>query len=397
MTAAMPQGDGMKNAKRAFFVINSLEGGGAERVFTTVLTHLKARAAVDGSLRIELVLLDTFAEKYPLPADLVVHRLDCAQSFVKSIQRLAALVRRERPDLIFSFLTRSNCAAVVSGLLTRAPAVISERVHTSAHFGKGAGAAVNRLIVRLLYPRAAKVIAVSGGVAADLTAHYGVAPAQVSVIHNPFDIERIVNLAAEPAEIVLPEPGFWLAIGRLVPNKNFTMLLKAYAASDSARHLVILGEGPERAALAALARALSVEDRVHMPGHVDNPFAVMARASGFLMSSNAEGFPNALVEAMIVGLPVLATDCASGPAEILEGGPERSVAALKRTVHGLLAPADDAAAMAAGIRQLGDEDVRRDLAASARSRGRQFGLSETVDRYQSIVHAALKDAGTVVR
>ncbi|MCU0731255.1 MAG: glycosyltransferase [Hyphomonas sp.] len=383
----------MANIRRVFFVINSLEGGGAERVFSTVLSHIHARTAKAGSFRIELVLLDTFPEKYAVPADIVVHRLDCGQNLAKSIARLVVLARRERPDLLFSFLTRSNAAAIISGAVSGAKVVISERVHTSAHFGAGPGAAVNRAVVRLLYPRAEQVIAVSQGVAHDLAHNYGVDPDRLPVIHNPFDIERIGQAALAEPTIPLPDR-FWLAIGRLVPNKNFAMLLKAYAASGSERDLVLLGEGPERAALTALTKELGIEGRVHMPGHVDNPFAVMARSSAYVMSSNAEGFPNALVEAMIVGVPVLATDCASGPAEILQAGPEKSVMTLMRTPHGLVVPADDMEAMASGLRLLADEQTRRELAKAARARGQQFGLDSTVARYEAVILSALERPGT---
>lgn len=368
--------------KRAFFVINSLEGGGAERVFATLIERLSDQLSAD----IELVLLDRLPEIYKIPVEIQRHQLDCRQGYVASVTQLVALVQRERPDLLFSFLTHSNCVAVVAGLLTGAPVVLSERVHTSSHLGQGA--AINKLIVRLLYPLAKHIVATSHGVARDLRENYGVSASKISVIYNPIQRDSIMTRAMEPAPIVLP-PTTWLAIGRLTPNKNFAMLIDAFAQSDVEGDLVILGEGPERQALLRLAAVRGIGDRVHLPGYVDNPYACLKRAYAYVSASNAEGFPNALVEALVVGIPVAVTDCDSGPSEILRGDLAPKITRATEAEHGILVPMRDSAAMAEAMRKLADSASRAHYAERASRRAEDFDFARTLDEYATLLNTVL--------
>ncbi|TLG71127.1 glycosyltransferase [Methylocystis sp. B8] len=368
--------------KRAFFVINSLEGGGAERVFTTLIERLSDRLSAD----IELVLLDRLPEIYKIPVEIRRHQLDCRQGYLASVTQLVALVRRERPDLLFSFLTRSNCAAVVAGSLTGAPVTLSERVHTSSHLGQGA--AINKLIVRLLYPLAKHIVATSHGVAQDLRENYGVSATRISVMYNPVQRDYIMTRALEPAPIALP-PTTWLAIGRLTANKNFAMLIDAFAQADVPGDLVILGEGPERQALLRLAAVRGIGDRVHLPGFVDNPYACLRRAYAYLSASNAEGFPNSLVEALVVGVPVAVTDCDSGPSEVLGGALASKVKRATEAEHGILVPMRDSAAMAEAMRKLAASAPRAHYAERALRRSEDFDFARTLDEYATLLNAVI--------
>src|SRR5690606_37626457 len=134
-----------------------------------------------------------------------------------------------------------------------------------------------------------------------------------------------------------PAPPVLVAAGRLVPQKNFPLLLAAFAQLRAQRpaRLLILGEGRERPRLEAAAHELGIAADVALPGHVDNPYAAYARASLFVLSSDWEGLPTVLIEALACGCPIVATDCPSGPAEILQGGR-----------YGSLVPMGDAAALA---------------------------------------------------
>ena len=132
------------------------------------------------------------------------------------------------------------------------------------------------------------------------------------MIGNAIDGARLNSLAAEPVPRELPSD-YFIGMGRLVPNKNFSMMLQAYAKVPKAPPLVILGEGPEEAALSAQANELGILERLHLLGFVDNPYPIIKSARALVSSSLAEGFPNALAEAMALGCPVIATDCRSGP------------------------------------------------------------------------------------
>lgn len=375
----------MLETQRILFAINSLAGGGAERVLTTLL---EASAPWRGRFDIHLALLDDEARAYPVPDWVQVTQLDARQRLVPSLVQLRRLVARLKPDATLSFLTRANVANAFAMAGRRAPWLISERVNTSAHLGTGRGAVAAKAMVRLSYPRAAHVIAVSQGVVDDLVANFGVARSRVSAIANPVDHQRIAAMAAAAPGFV-PDGPYIVAAGRLVPNKNFAMLLDAYARSGVTARLVILGEGPERAALEAQATALGIRDRVDLPGFVDNPFAILARARLFAMPSNAEGFPNGLVEAMACGLAVVATNCASGPSEILADRAREQVAGTLDVDAGALVPTGDADAFAAALRAV-DADARRLPAGeAARRRSRAYGVEQAAANYWARIEAAL--------
>ncbi|MDQ8755447.1 glycosyltransferase [Sphingosinicella sp. LHD-64] len=374
--------------KRILFVINSLAGGGAERVMATLLRHSGDRR---DRYAMSLALLDEEASAYAPPEWLPVHRLDSGGGLVRSARRLRALVGETRPDLVLSFLTRSNVAACLATAGRDVPFAISERVNTSAHLPRNISGRVSRTLVRRAYPRARRVIAVSEGVAEDLSANFGVARARVRVLANPVDGDLIRARAQEPDSLPVDGP-YVVAMGRLVPNKNFALLIDAFADAAVPGKLVILGEGPERDALERRIAARNLGGRVLLPGFLDNPFPLIAGADCYVLPSNAEGFPNGLVEAMALGLPVISTDCPSGPSEILAERPRGGLTGLDCAAHGLLVPCDDHAALAEGLRRYQDPDFRQRYAAAARARADAFSVAASVGRYWEVIEEALADA-----
>lgn len=369
--------------KRIVFVINSLAGGGAERVFSTILSASGPyRAAHD----VAVVLLDREDQAYALPSEIPVRQLDCRHSLPRSIAGLAGATNREEADLAVSFLTRANVAAAFAMILRRRPFVISERVDTAAHLATGRFAWASRLLVRLAYPRAAAVIAVSSGVADTLVREFGVDRQRIAVVFNPVDLERIARLAAELPAIEMHADDC-IAMGRLVPNKNFALTIEAFARSGRKGRLVLIGTGPLHAELRALGDRLGLGERLVMPGFIENPYALLSRAGLFFLSSNAEGFPNALVEAMAAGLPVIATDCRSGPSEVLATSLEGAKAA--EGEGGLLVPANDVEAMSDAIVRMADPDLCRRLVERGQRRVAEFSVDKAVAGYWRIIEGAL--------
>lgn len=363
---------------RVLFVINSLAGGGAERVMTTLLAQTVSEGRREA---IGLALLDRDLLAYPPPAGLPLHQLNARGSLLSSFLQLLRLCRTERPSIIVSFLTRANVAAILVAKCLGARVVVSERVATSSHLSHGLGGKMARLLVRATYPLADRIIAVSQGVADDLQTHFGIAPRGVRVVANPVDVGRLRIQGTEAPELEVFPP-FVVGVGRLAANKNFALLLRAFASARIEGRLVILGEGPERGSLQALAHELKIADRLDMPGYLANPFAVVQRAKLYVLPSNAEGFPNGLVEAMALGRPVIATNCASGPSEILADLPRTAVAGLTLAPHGVLTPANDVATMAQALRRLWNDDpLRERYGKKAAERADRYGVARATEGY----------------
>jgi N-acetylgalactosamine-N,N'-diacetylbacillosaminyl-diphospho-undecaprenol 4-alpha-N-acetylgalactosaminyltransferase len=370
---------------RIVFVINSLTGGGAERAMVNLLAFARDELAPHD---VRLVLLDRETEQHEVDPSVHKTTLDARHRLLPSLMQLYDALRRLRPDVTVSFLTRSNCANIVASILLRRPCIISERVHTSSHFGNRLSSLGSRLMVRLLYPRADHVIAVSGNVKQDLIDNFGVPAGRISVIGNGISTDTIARRSCEAPAIELPEE-FIVAAGRLVPTKNFTLLVEAYHRSGLPHPLVILGEGPERARLAAQIDEFGLGKRVLLPGYVANPYPVIKRARMFVSSSNAEGFPNALVEAMALGCPVVATDCEAGPAEILDSATRAEREPIVAN-YGVLVPVNAPEALAHAMRMLMEEPMRRQFSLKASRRAADYAPEQVVKRYMAVLGTMLR-------
>ena len=179
--------------------------------------------------------------------------------------------------------------------------------------------------MRVSYRSVDAIVAVSQGVADDIARTTGLPSARIRVICNPVVTAKMLGLAQEPVAhpwLRPDSPPVILAAGRLTKQKDFATLIRAFQRVRQSQpcRLLILGKGQLQSDLESLASALGVRDEVDFPGFVANPYAYMAKAALFALSSAWEGSPNVLTEALALGTPVVATDCPSGPREILQGG-----------------------------------------------------------------------------
>jgi glycosyltransferase involved in cell wall biosynthesis len=370
--------------KKVVFLINSLAGGGAERVMVTLLRHSEHRRS---DTDIHLVLLDDHPPAYDCPRWLAIHRLDSRGSLARSILQVGLLFRRLRPDVCLSFLTRSNLSNVLASGVTGHRTIISERAFTSTHHRASGSGRLARLLVATLYPRARRTIAVSAEIAKDLEDNFGVAADRIVTIPNGVDIEAVRAASAAALPVQLPEP-YLVAAGRFVGTKNFALLLRAFAASGFPGGLVLLGQGPLRPQLEALARELGVADRLVMPGFQENPFPYLRRAVAYCLPSNHEGFPNGIIEAMALGLPVISTNCRSGPSEILDNTALLDIGGVHEGRYGILTPPDDVEAMIAAIKMIGDSEVRARYSRKAIEGIARYDIAATVARYWQVIDGA---------
>lgn len=375
---------------KVVFLINSLTGGGAERVMATLLA---ASTCWEHRYDIHLILLDTEKDAYPLPVGLTVHRLDSGFSLFRAFRQVIPLLRSLKPVACVSFLTRANIVTIVAARFCGAKAIISERVAPSSHHGKDIAGYVARLATRLFYPLADRVICPSQGVARDLVERFSVRREQVAVIANPLGVEGIRSKAKEQSLLRFSSP-YIVTVGRLVENKNISLLLEAMSRiSWTQLHLVVLGEGPLRERLAKEAEALGLEDRVHFCGFVENPFPIIKRADLYVSSSNAEGFPNALLEAMALQVPVVASNCNSGPSEIIDDRETLDIDGIYEGRYGILVPVGDAAALAGAIERMMEETVRMHYREAAAMRADHFAGQAVPQRYWNVIENEIASLG----
>jgi glycosyltransferase involved in cell wall biosynthesis len=374
-------------SRRIVFVINSLGPGGAERVMENVL-----RMAPSG-WDCHLITLDRDTEHRTPPSFVKVHRLDCRFGLMAAIRGLLVEFRALRPDLVVSFLVRASVASTIAARAVGAPVIVSERVHLSAHLKgrhKGLKQWASGLLPRLAYPHARHIIAVSEGVRRDLVDRFGVRPERVTSIPNPYDLDRIEGDAKARPEVELPDR-FIVGVGRLVGSKGFADLIEAHSRAKIGLPLYILGEGPDRDQIEAQIAALGLHGSVHLLGYLRNPFAVVSRAHMFVSASLCEGFPNAMAEAMALGVPVVATDCHSGPAEILDDVETTHCSEAYEAKFGMLVPISRPEVLARAIQMMSEPERRNRYARLARQRMADFRIDAIAERYWKTFESAATD------
>ena len=302
------------------FFIPGLNGGGAQRVFVTLVNTLVKMT----SRPIHLVTVREGGVFESLVDERVVRVVLGQQRVLHSILPLARYLRAERPAAVVSTLDYCNIAFLSATFFCRAPFrkvireanVIPEQVNSPRAKIKSAGL---MFLMRLLYRRADAVIIITKDVETSLLRHRVARLERMRRIPNPV----ILKGAAPKGSNSVGPPGerFIVAVGRLSYQKGFDVLIGAFAQlADQDLRLVILGEGPLEARLRELAAENHVADRVSFPGFVPDTREYLRMASLFVLPSRWEGFSNVLAEALAAGTPIVASDCPGSPREVLEGG-----------------------------------------------------------------------------
>lgn len=352
-----------RRCRNIMLVVSSMAHGGAERVASTL-----ANAWAERGDRVYIVLtyIGNRSVAYSLHERVTVVPLEISSGFLNrvlppyaKIRALRKLAKRLVPDVVVSFLTNVNVVAIAACAGTRIPLVVSERVDPAARVEVPWWLRTART---LLYQFASGLV-VQTSVAATRHKSGIVRAPPIWVIPNPlpqslFDSELRADTDATSELRVV-------AMGRLVPQKQFDQLIKACALAFAGRQgwsLSIWGKGECKTSLERLITELELQQRVRLCGTTDRPWSELSRAQVFAMTSAYEGFPNAMLEAMALALPCVVFDCPSGPHDLAS---ENKAAAL--------VPLNDIDALASELRSLADDPARRRLlgrtaAASVRER-----------------------------
>lgn len=301
---------------------------------------------------------------------------------VRSAWLIATYIKEQRPDCILAVLSNAKISCLMAAGLTSAPPIVPVVCNDLA--GRSV---LDRYRYRLLFSRACFIIAKSEGVANSLTRLAAVPSKKIVTIYNPFAISRIQALMTKNPDhpwMLDGGPPIVLAVGRLVPAKDYPTLLRAFARVISHRRLrlIILGDGPLRPILRTIAGELGIGYAVDLPGWTTNPFAYMARAALFVLSSRFEGLPAVLIEALACGCPCVSTQC-SGADEILKNGR-----------LGRLVPVGNHAALADAMERILDDPPEKPALRAAAAR---FSAKTSIQSYHDLITAIVRRRSNVTK
>lgn len=376
-------------------LISSFRAGGGERVMIDVANQL-ARTGHGVDL---LVLKPVGQYESQVDTRVRVVSLD-ARRIILSLPKLMKYMTHERPSTLLALDEYTHLLALIAKRVTGVPVRVVLRVGNmySELFARyeGVSAYVLPFLIRRLYKHADAMIAVSKGVKDEVVRITGIDEARVAVIYNPKPLDEIRTKAQEDID----HPWFTdrsgpviVSVGRLRVQKNFPVLIQAFAKlpPDAPARLMIVGAGREEGRLRTLIEKLGLTEKVALVGYVDNPYRFMAHAIVVVSASLWEGMPNGILEAMASGAAIVASDCDSGPREILAPDSDyrtRLTTGVEYAAHGVLVAVNDEEALAQALeRMLTDTDLRTAYRKQSMARIQDFNQDTLLPEYERVLKA----------
>jgi GalNAc-alpha-(1->4)-GalNAc-alpha-(1->3)-diNAcBac-PP-undecaprenol alpha-1,4-N-acetyl-D-galactosaminyltransferase len=386
---------------RLTLVIYSITSGGAERVMSILANYWVAKdweitllTFDDGSVP---VFYDLDSRIHQLPLAIAARSSNPIQALQHNwhrIQKLRSAIVASHPDAVLSFTDTVNVLVLLAMRGLKIPVVVSER-NDPGNFPIGriwsqlrrwSYSFADRIVVQT--QRALDYFPPQIQARSDIIPNPVLLPSHI--LPHPTaegllgDRCEFLNSAIREGSEKPLERRSLIAMGRLEPQKGFDLLLQAFANLKNEYPdwtLTILGEGTLRSDLESLCKKLGLGDRVNLPGRIKNPYPVLKQADIFIMSSRFEGFPNALCEAMACGLPVISTDCPSGPREII-----------RSEIDGLLIPNEDLSALTAAMKRLMTHaDERQRLSVNALKITERFALDKIMHRWENLLDQVVQE------
>jgi GalNAc-alpha-(1->4)-GalNAc-alpha-(1->3)-diNAcBac-PP-undecaprenol alpha-1,4-N-acetyl-D-galactosaminyltransferase len=367
---------------RLALVVSSLSSGGSERVMSTMANYWGGK-----SWEVTLITLDSnrmdFYNVDPrvkrIALDVVIESHNVPMALLNNFRRIRAVrkaIKHLSPDAVISFGDATNVLTLISCIGLNIPRkIVAERTNPTVHRLESVWA----LLRRITYPLADCVVLQTNSIRE--WARSFLPEKKIVVIPNPICPSNETSCQGDNGVCAIfseSQTKILIGMGRLTHEKGFDMLIRAFAKAaerNTEWKLVIFGDGTEREALNQLVRDAGIADRVFLPGTTMTPAFFLRRADLFVLPSRYEGFPNALLEAMAAGLPVISFDCPSGPAEIIRSG-----------LNGLLVPAEDTEAFASAIIKLIENKAERErLAAKAPEVLERFGLEKIMAKWEALI------------
>lgn len=386
MKSSSPQNLPPCTSDRISFFLPPLIGAGGERVVLNL-----AKTLTLWGYPVDIVVPDTGGRHTrfmpTVPGGVRVIDLETPLSktvYFKKLFKLKRYLEVEQPAVLLAnidYVGLANLARAIAKTPTKIIQVVHSNLSREFHTIPGLGKFIKPLFVKHFYPQSDRLVAVSQGVARDLALISGIPLQDIAVIYNPVVTPDLAVKAQEPIDhpwFAPGEPPVILGAGRLMYQKDFATLIRAFAKVRQQRHsrlMIIGGEDNLRAELEALIHELGLDADAQLPGFAENPYAYMAKAAVFVLSSKYEGFGNVLVEAMATGTPVVSTDCEDGPAEILEGGK-----------YGPLVSVGDVSALSQAILNTLDQPLEAHV---LQKRAQAFTTDKITRQYLDLIHQTL--------
>jgi glycosyltransferase involved in cell wall biosynthesis len=360
---------------RIALLVPTLVIGGVERVFANLANGLH-----QGGAEVDLVVGRAGGDMGRLiEKDIQIFDLE-SDHMMRSVPGIAKYLRTRKPEALIAGMTHCSAAAVIARAIARQKTkIIATEHNTMSQVVANASGLKYRLMPlwsRWALSSTDAIVAVSGGVADDLSARTGIPRQKIQVIYNPVITDAFYSAASVAVEHPWFHPGeppVILAVGRLDKQKDFPMLVRAFRLVRNRRscRLMILGEGPDRSRIEQAVHETGLTEDVSLPGFEQNPYRFMKRAAVFAFSSQWEGFGMVLVEALALGMPVVSTNCTYGPAEVLCDGK-----------FGELVPVGDHEAMAKALLTSLDKPVQNHSSEHLQ----QFTVRSVASSYMSVIN-----------
>lgn len=385
--------------KKVVFLINSLSAGGAERVLSIIANEL-VREGFD----VEMIFLEK-NEFYKLDEriqKIYLSKLGGNESSIVKLLYLPILawrlkqhIIRNNIGLVQSHLYRANYVNILASLLgAKHQTQLVNAGVVSRYLDEGVVGRINIFLMRYLYKKAHLLIWKSSGMKQDANRLFGFKNTQV-VINNPYDLNKIQKLCEEDIKDFKfnKDKKYLINVGRMEGFKKQEWLIKAMEFLHEEVELILIGDGVNKKKLRALSDKLNVSKRVHFLGKKHNPFKYLRKSDIFILSShNGEGFPNALVEALACGLPVISSDCLSGPREILAPDSDASKQLkfdddIEVAKYGILYPVGNVEKLVEAITLLfKNKELYDNYKKLAKKRAKDFSKKKILEQYERVLN-----------
>ena len=382
----------MKKIK-VLFIYGNLEFGGIQRVLSLLSEEFSKR----GKYEVYLALFNNIKQDMPFYGEIIDIKAPTSRNYfllffniIKRVISLNKIVKQKKIDIIFSRSLMPNLMALLSKKIYKfeTPLIVSH--HSSLEkFVKWVGfqGLIEKRYNIKFQNVADKIMCVSKGIENELV-DSGVDKDKLTTIHNPIQVDKINLMSKEKInsehEFIFDRKfKIIISVGRLVEEqKNFQLLIESYIEVNKniKSRLLILGDGPDRKKLDKLIIDNNQQENIYLLGWQENPYKYLKRSDLFVLSSDWEGFPNILLEALSCDIPVISTDCTFGPNEIIQNN-----------INGILVPVNDKLELSKAMyKVLSDKSFAKKLASKGKQRSLDFSIDKITSQYEKLINEVLQ-------